>query len=211
LPITNTHDHTPSLARPPASRRGPAANHQAPRPSARSSPRRTPHTRAPGTVPAPRTLDGARAGDHLDRLYRVARAITGSAQDAEDLVQDTYARVLARPRTVRADDDFGYLVAALRHTYIDGHRRRRLHTVPLEELTVEPVSRGSRAQPEQEVMAREIYRAIADLPDAYCDAIAAVDLGGLSYVEAAQALGVPLGTVMSRLYRARAQLATRFA
>jgi RNA polymerase sigma-70 factor (ECF subfamily) len=150
-------------------------------------------------------------GDHLDRLYRVARAITRSAQDAEDLVQETYARVLARPRTVRADDDFGYLVAALRHTFIDGHRRRRLECVPLEELPVEPAARSSRAQPEQEVMAREIYRAIADLPDVYRDAIAAVDLGGLSYVEAAQALGVPLGTVMSRIYRARAQLAARFA
>jgi RNA polymerase sigma-70 factor, ECF subfamily len=48
-----------------------------------------------------RTLDSARLGDHLDRLYRAAWALSGSREDAEDLVQETYARVLARPRLVR--------------------------------------------------------------------------------------------------------------
>jgi RNA polymerase sigma-70 factor (ECF subfamily) len=60
-------------------------------------------------------------------------------------------------------------------------------------------------------MAREVYRAIASLPDVYRDVLAAIDLGGLSYAEAADVLDVPPGTVMSRLYRARAQLAAQFA
>ena len=60
--------------------------------------------------------------------------------------------------------------------------------------------------------AREVYRAIAELPqEPYREALAAVDLAGLSYKDAAEALGVPMGTVMSRLYRARGQLAEQFA
>jgi RNA polymerase sigma-70 factor, ECF subfamily len=163
-----------------------------------------PHTTA-------RPLDTARMGDHLDRLYRVARALTGCAHAAEDLVQDTLVRVLGRPRIVHAEDDFGYLVAALRHRFIDDWRRRRVELVSLDELPVEPVARSSRGQPEAEAMAREVYRAIASLPDVYRDVLAAIDLGGLSYGEAAEVLGVPRGTVMSRIYRARAQLATQFA
>ena len=59
-----------------------------------------------------RTLDPARLGDHLDRLYRAAWALCGSREDAEDLVQETYARLLARPRWLRNEDDLGYLLRA---------------------------------------------------------------------------------------------------
>ena len=55
-----------------------------------------------------RTLDPARLGDHLDRLYRAAWALCGSREDAEDLVQETYAHLLARPRLLRNEDDLGY-------------------------------------------------------------------------------------------------------
>jgi RNA polymerase sigma-70 factor, ECF subfamily len=158
-----------------------------------------------------RPLDTARMGDHLDRLCRVARALTGSAHAAEDLVQDTLVGVLGRPRMVRAEDDFGYLVTALRYRFIDNRRRRRVELTSLEDLPVEPVAQSSQGQPEAEVMAREVYRAIASLPDVYRDVLAAIDLGGLSYAEAADVLDVPPGTVMSRLYRARAQLAAQFA
>src|SRR6266508_444781 len=61
-----------------------------------------------------RRLDAARLGDHLDRLYRAAWALCGSREDAEDLVQETYARILARPRVLRREDDLGYLLRALR-------------------------------------------------------------------------------------------------
>ena len=65
-----------------------------------------------------RQLDPRGAGDHLDRLFRAAWALCGSREDAEDLVQDTYARVLARPRLLRNEDDLGYLLRALRNTYV---------------------------------------------------------------------------------------------
>jgi RNA polymerase sigma-70 factor (ECF subfamily) len=162
-------------------------------------------------APGPRQLDAARAGDHLDHLYRSARALTKLAQDADDLVQETYARVLSRPRTVHAENDLGYFVTALRHTFIDGRRRRRPDRLSFDELPFEPAASGSRGQPEAEVAAREVYRAIAELPRVYREALAAIDLAGLSYKEAAEALGVPLGTVMSRIYRARGRLAEQFA
>src|SRR3954452_24498690 len=65
-----------------------------------------------------RALDPARLGDHLDRLYRAAWAMCGCREDAEDLVQDTYARVLARPRWLRGEDDLGYLLSVLRNTHV---------------------------------------------------------------------------------------------
>ena len=69
-----------------------------------------------------RRLDTATLGDHLDRLYRAAWALTGSREDAEDLVQDTYARVLARPRFLRREDDLGYLLRVLRNTFLNTKR-----------------------------------------------------------------------------------------
>jgi Sigma-70 region 2 len=62
---------------------------------------------AAGHRPMERPLDPAALGDHLDRLYRAAWALCGSREDAEDLVQETYARVLARPRLLRNEDDLG--------------------------------------------------------------------------------------------------------
>jgi hypothetical protein len=69
-----------------------------------------------------RKLDPARLGDHLDRLYRAAWALCGSREEAEDLVQETYARLLARPRFLRNDDDLGYLLHALRNTFLNQKR-----------------------------------------------------------------------------------------
>src|SRR5437764_14240980 len=72
--------------------------------------------------PALRQLDPERLGDHFDRLYRAAWALCGSREDAEDLVQETYARVLARPRFLRREEDVGYLVRVLRNTFISSRR-----------------------------------------------------------------------------------------
>ena len=74
-------------------------------------------------------LDPEALGDHFDRLYRAAWGLCGSREDAEDLVQDTYARVLARPRVVRRDDDLGYLLRVLRNTFVSSRRTaaRRQH------------------------------------------------------------------------------------
>jgi RNA polymerase sigma-70 factor (ECF subfamily) len=157
--------------------------------------------------PVEHRLDPTQLGDHLDRLYRAAWALCGSREDAEDLVQETYARVLARPRLLRNEDDLGYLLRALRNTFLNRKRTesRRLRTAPLPDdldLVRDPYAR----EPEVALQAGELYRAVAALPGDFRDVLVAVDVTGLSYKEAARALRLREGTVMSRLYRARQQV-----
>jgi RNA polymerase sigma-70 factor (ECF subfamily) len=157
-----------------------------------------------------RPLDSARLGDHLDRLYRAAWALTGSREDAEDLVQETYARVLKRPRLIRYGDDLGYLLRALRNTFLTQKRTesRRLRPVALPD-DLDFVADPRASQPHEALEASEVYAAIAELPHAFRDVLVAVDVTGLSYKEAARALDLREGTVMSRLYRARQQVVRR--
>jgi RNA polymerase sigma-70 factor, ECF subfamily len=157
-----------------------------------------------------RALDAARLGDHLDRLYRAAWALCGSREDAEDLVQETYARVLARPRLLRSEDDVGYLLRALRNTFLNQKRTesRRLRLGPLPDrldLVADPRARD----PQAALEAGELYTAVAALPGDFRDVLVAVDIAGLSYKEAARALRIREGTVMSRLYRARRRVVRR--
>jgi len=157
-----------------------------------------------------RTLDPDRLGDHLDRLYRAAWALSGSREDAEDLVQETYARVLARPRFLRNEDDLGYLLSVLRNAFLTQKRTesRRLRPGPLldaDDLIADPHARD----PQAALEAGELYAAVAALPDGFRDALVAVDITGLSYKEAARALRIREGTLMSRLYRARQQVVRR--
>ncbi len=153
-------------------------------------------------------LRAAVLGDHLDRLYRAAWALTGAREDAEDLVQETYERVLRRPREIaRAEDALPYLLGVLRNTWIDTVRARvRRPTIPLDPEAVGRIEAPS-SSPEQQVEAREVFAAVAALPEDWRDAVSAVDVAGLSYAEAAQALGVPVGTIMSRLSRGRERVA----
>jgi RNA polymerase sigma-70 factor (ECF subfamily) len=160
-------------------------------------------------------LDPEALGDHFDRLYRAAWGLCGSREDAEDLVQDTYARVLARPRVVRRDDDLGYLLRVLRNTFVSSRRTaaRRPQAAPgaePEALDL-PDERRARAEPPAAAEAREVYRAISELSDDFRDALVAIDVAGLSYTEAARALKVPEGTITSRLFRARRQVASVLA
>lgn len=151
-----------------------------------------------------RPLDPTRLGDHLDRLYRAARALAGSREDAEDLVQETYARVLARPRLLRSDDDLGYLLRALRNTFLTQKRTesRRPRTDPLPEQ-LDLVADSHTSEPQAALELDQLYAAIAALPEDFRDVLVAIDIAGLSYKEAARALRIQMGTVMSRLYRAR--------
>ncbi len=155
---------------------------------------------------APRRLDPERVGEYLPRLYRAARAWTSSREEAEDLVQETLARVLARPRLIRGEDELGYLVRALRNTLISLRRaeQRRPSTTEL----VEDLATGAGASDPAEVIEiRRVYAAIASLADDFRDAIVAVDVAGLSYREAAQLLGVREATLTTRLFRARDRVA----
>ncbi len=157
-----------------------------------------------------RRLDPETAGDHIDRLYRAACALCGSRQVAEDLVQETYVKVLARPRFLRRDDDLGYLIKALRNTWyshLRNERVRRDATDSGEGAADNLPSRTSSGDPESSLEAGAVLDALAELPEPYREAVAAVDVAGLSYAEAARALGVRQGTIMSRLYRGREQVA----
>src|SRR4029453_18758106 len=136
-----------------------------------------------------RKLDPTRLGDHLDRLYRAAWALTGAREDAEDLVQDTSARVLARPRFLRGEDDLGYLLRVLRNTFLNRLRTqsRRPRTAPLPEGR-QFVDERTSTEPARAAEADEVYEAIAERPDDCRDVLVAVDVVGLSYKEAAAAL-----------------------
>jgi RNA polymerase sigma-70 factor (ECF subfamily) len=158
-------------------------------------------------APVGRALDPARLGDHIDRLYRAAWALCGSREDAEDLVQETYARLLARPRRLRNEDDLGYLLRALRNTFLNQKRseRRRLRPGPLPDQ-LDLIADSHAQQPEERLESAQVFAAVAVLPGDFRDVLVAVDFAGLSYKEAARALRIREGTVMSRLYRARQQV-----
>lgn len=159
-------------------------------------------------VTEPRQLDPNSLGDHVDRLYRAAWGLCGSREDAEDLVQETYAKVLAKPRIVRSDDDLGYLLRVLRNTFYSAHRtaqRRPRQTAMPEDF--EPADPRPELRPDQALEAREVFEVIARLSPDFRDALIAVDVAGLSYREAAKLLGAKEATITSRLHRARAQVA----
>ncbi len=134
----------------------------------------------------------------------------GSRDLAEDLVQETYVKVLSRPRLLRRDDDLGYLIKALKNTWYSHLRRertRRAATDSSEHAPEELPARTSVGDPQSSLEAGEVLDALADLPRPNREAVAAVDIAGLSYAEAARALGVRQGTIMSRVYRGREQVA----
>ena len=134
--------------------------------------------------------------------------MSGSRVDAEDLVQETFARVLAKPRRIRNDDDIGYLLQVLRNTFISTRRAAARRPPPevLDEQR-EPADPRSASRPDQAAEAREVFALIAALPDAFRDALVAVDVAGLSYAEAGRLLGAKEATITSRLFRARAKVA----
>jgi RNA polymerase sigma-70 factor (ECF subfamily) len=153
-------------------------------------------------------LDPEDLGFHLGHMSRATRALCGSRESAEDLVQETVARVLSRPRLLRGEDERAYLMQALRNTFVSSRRTaaRRPHiTATLEEL--DTADRRTAASPEEAVIAAQVFPAIARLPESFRLTLVAVDVAGLSYREAARVLGAPEATVTTRLYRARQRVA----
>jgi RNA polymerase sigma-70 factor (ECF subfamily) len=133
--------------------------------------------------------------------------LCGSRENAEDLVQETVARILSRPRWLRGEDELVYLMQALRNTFLTSRRTaaRRPRLVTLEERDVADPRTG--AGPEEAVIAAQVLPAIAQLPEPFRLALVAVDIAGLSYGEAARVLGVREATITTRLYRARGRVA----
>ncbi len=159
-----------------------------------------------------RTLDPQSLPQHVDRLYRAAWALCGSREDAEDLVQETFARVLSRPRVLQNDDELYYLMRVLRNTFLTSRRtagRRPVTVATLEDVVAaDPKPMG---RPEQALEMQEVYAGISALPEDFRMTLVAVDVLGLSYRQAARALRVREATVTTRLFRARKQLTERLA
>jgi RNA polymerase sigma-70 factor, ECF subfamily len=154
-----------------------------------------------------RPLDPDSLGDHTDRLYRAAWSLCGSREEAEDLVQETFERVLRRPRLLRNEDDLGYLLRVLRNTFVSS--RRTASRRPQQVTMPEEIEFEDRRSPDplRHMEATELYAAIAQLPDDFRDALMAIDVVGLSYGEAAKALRVREATITTRLHRARRRVA----
>jgi RNA polymerase sigma-70 factor (ECF subfamily) len=157
-----------------------------------------------------RNLDPQSLTKHVDRLYRAAWALCGSREDAEDLVQETFARVLARPRVLHGDDELYYLMRVLRNTFLTSRRtagRRPVTVATLDDVAAADPSPLGR--PEHALEMKEVYATIAALPEDFRLALVAVDVLGLSYREAARALRVREATITTRLFRARKQVTTK--
>ena len=149
-------------------------------------------------------LDADSALRHIDRLHAAALALSGNRADAEDLVQETYLTLLRRPRRLRGSSELAYLMTMLRNRYIDDCRTaaRRQMSVGLYEVDDQPDPRAG-MRPDRVAEDREVLDAVHGLESPFRETVVAVDVLGLSYKEAALALDVPIGTVMSRLARGR--------
>jgi RNA polymerase sigma-70 factor (ECF subfamily) len=139
---------------------------------------------------------------YIDRMYRAAWAMCGSRHDAEDLVQETFANVLRRPRWLRDGNEIGYLMRALKNTYAS--RYRDAARFPDMRQLFEEDAPSSH---ESAFSARELMEAIASAPAHYRDAVIAVDVLGMSYREAARSLRTREATITTRLHRGRQHVA----
>lgn len=146
----------------------------------------------------------------LPRLRRFARALSGSADRADDLVQSACERALrAQARFVPGTRLDAWMFRIIRNLWIDGLRAEdggARRVLPLEQAAAVPAAAGP-ADAETRLALEDVRRAMAALPEQQREIIVLVCVEGLSYREAAEVLDVPIGTVMSRLARARLALA----
>ena len=120
-------------------------------------------------------------------MFRAAVALTGSRDEADDLVQETYARVMRRTRFVRNDDDLAYLMRTMRNTWFNIRRKRGAEARALHE-TGTLSERLPQPDPLLPLEARALLAAVSELSPPHRDVIVAVDVLGLSYMDAARAL-----------------------
>src|SRR5438094_9884428 len=151
---------------------------------------------------------------HLDSLYRVALRLTGNAAEADDLVQETMLKAYrAWHQYERGTNAKGWLLTILRHAFINEYRRRTRHPETVDLDAIEPFSVFEELQDDDpqgpffdRIADDEVLRAIDDLPEQFRATVVLSDVEGLSYAEIARVLEVPVGTVKSRLFRARRML-----
>jgi len=142
----------------------------------------------------------------IPRLRRYARALTRAADRADDLVQDTLVRALAKGHLWQPGTDIrAWLFTIMHNQYVNTVRRqtRETATVDVEQVSSTLVAN---TDPTSSWQLRELDRALARLPDEQREVVLLVGLEGVAYDSAAQILGVPIGTVRSRLSRGRETL-----
>jgi len=157
-----------------------------------------------------------------DQVYRVARHLAGSREEAEDLMQEAYARAFRSWRSYQSGTNLrAWLLRILTNLNIDHGRRqqRRPDTQPLEagdyylvdqlEEAGGPLSDEERV--DQRLSQDNIVAALSAVPHDFRDAVVLVDIGDFTYADTAQILDVPIGTVMSRLHRGRRILKQQLA
>src|SRR3954465_4427771 len=157
--------------------------------------------------PRPALLNPEIAAEHRSRLLDVALSLCGSRPLAEDLVQETYARGLAKPRALRGAAVFPPPVRPLRNGAKAHGRTEQPPPQVIGDLDPEDPTLRHDRDPQHDVIAAEVYAHVGRLPLEFRRVVAAVDIFGLSYSQAARTLKIPTGTVMSRLSRGRGQVA----
>jgi RNA polymerase sigma-70 factor (ECF subfamily) len=156
-----------------------------------------------------------------DQVYRVARGVSRSKEEAEDLMQETYARAFRSWQSYTPGTNLrAWLLRILTNLNIDRGRRaqRAPDSQPLEEgdyFLYNRIEAATGETEEEQVLQRlsqdNVAEALSEVPHDFRDVVVLVDLGEFSYADAAQILDIPIGTVMSRLHRGRRQLKQRLA
>lgn len=150
----------------------------------------------------------------LPRLWAFALRISGDRHDAEDLVQRACVRALERPHQLRPDTSpLSWMFSIVHSTWINELRTRSVRSrsgIEWDDIFLETVADPSVQTPETNVMNGQIVSAVLRLPEAQRVVMLLVAVEGLTYNEAAKVLDVPIGTIMSRLARARQAIGALF-
>ena len=157
----------------------------------------------------------------LDSLYRTALRMTNNPQEAEDLVQETMLNAFRFSHTYQPGTNLrAWLFRILNTSAINRYRRNAAHPAPtslpegeefylynqIRDLSGQELSQGAEEEVLNRYLDEDVYQALNDLPPNFRMAVVLADIEGLSYKEIAEALQIPIGTVMSRISRARRQL-----
>ena len=142
---------------------------------------------------------------HIPRLRRYARALTGDRARADDLVQDTFERALVKFHLWQPDSDMrAWLFTIMHNVYVNQLRSNRSGmTIALDDETVMPSMRATQSD---RLELQDLQVALLRVPDEQREVLLLVGLEQMTYGEAAGVLGIPIGTVMSRVSRARERL-----
>lgn len=167
------------------------------------------------TDPAPgRDAFEAEVIPQLDSLYRLALRLTTDPSRAEDLVQDTVLKAFRSWQSFQPGTNIrSWLFTILRNTFINDYRRRQREPIPMDLEAIEPHASFRAVDDEDpegtffsQIVDAKVLEAIDRLPEDFREVLVLSDIENLPYAEIAGVLGIPVGTVKSRLFRARRQL-----